>query len=168
MNSRIKEIFPDISLCDPGCKNEGINFQTMTTICNCKFNNIASNELIQSTGIAGTIFEMINSSNILVLRYIFNYFDKSFGGIVALILLLSHIICTILYFLFGLNNIKIYILNLMDNYISFLKQGEKQNENNPPKKNSEVIKIKINIEKKSNKNQKRITKDKIKKSSNQK
>ena len=148
LSARVKDIFPNITLCETGCQSEGIDLEKMTVICNCKFNNFAKNDIIQNSGIAGSILTMINSSNILVLKcykYIFKYFKKSFGGIISLILLLSHIICSILYFLFGLTKLQKYILNLMDNYLSLLKYLEKSKESHPPKKNNENNDMKFSI-----------------------
>ena len=37
--------YPNITLCDNGCENTGINLTSMSAICKCKFNDIANNEL---------------------------------------------------------------------------------------------------------------------------
>ena len=47
LSERIKVIYPDVSLCDEGCQMDGIDLDTMTALCNCKFNDIANNNIIK-------------------------------------------------------------------------------------------------------------------------
>ncbi len=46
LEDRFKSFYPNISLCDEGCVSKGIDLTTMKAICNCKFNDISKNELI--------------------------------------------------------------------------------------------------------------------------
>ena len=66
----------------------------MTATCDCKFNDIANNNLIKDNEILetafGEVFELINSSNILVFKCIknmFTHFSRSFGGWISVVLI---------------------------------------------------------------------------------
>ena len=92
LNDRVKDIFPNASLCDEGCQYKGINLADMTATCDCKFNDIANSNLIKDNEILdsafGEIFDLISSSNILVFKcfkYMFNHFERSIGGWLSLI-----------------------------------------------------------------------------------
>ena len=53
----------------------------MTVSCNCKFNDIANNNMVKENAVldnvVGEIFDLINSSNILVVKC-YNYIFKHF------------------------------------------------------------------------------------------
>ena len=94
LNDRIKYFYPDADLCDEGCSYKGINLDDMTTTCDCKFNDIANSKLVKDNEIIdsafGEIFDMINSSNILVFKCfknIFTHFSRSIGGWISLVLI---------------------------------------------------------------------------------
>ena len=96
LNDRIKYFYPDADLCDEGCSYKGINLDDMTTTCDCKFNDIANSKLVKDNEIIdsafGEIFDMINSSNILVFKCfknIFTHFSRSIGGWISLVLIYS-------------------------------------------------------------------------------
>ena len=141
LNDRIKCFFPDVELCDDGCTYEGINLEDMTATCNCLFNDISKNALIKDNELIGSmfggIFDMINSSNIQVLKcfkYMFNHFTRSIGGWISLILIIAQIAMIILYFFFELEKMKTKLLNLVKEYLDYLANKGKESSNNPPKK----------------------------------
>ena len=144
LNDRIKDLYPNVSLCDEGCQYEGINLEDMSAECNCAFNDISNNALIKDNeflnSFAGEIFDLINSSNILVLKcfkYMFKHFERSIGGWLSLILILAHIAMVLLYFLKEFEIMKNNLLNLTKNYLEYISNKEKENKennNNPPKK----------------------------------
>ena len=81
LKDRLKETFVNVTLCDDGCINTGIDVRNNVATCNCKFNEVTDNDLIHENValeyLVGELFEFINSSNILVLKcykYIFKYF----------------------------------------------------------------------------------------------
>ena len=37
LEDRIKEFYPNVSLCDDGCTSKGVNLTTMNAICSCDF-----------------------------------------------------------------------------------------------------------------------------------
>ena len=142
LNDRIKDIFPDAELCDDGCQYKGINLEDMTTTCDCKFNDIANNNIIKDNEILdsafGEVLDLINSSNILVFKcfkYIFKHFSRSIGGWISLVLILVQIAMVVLFYLIGFPNVKKYVLSLTQNYIVFLSKLVKKKPLLPPKKN---------------------------------
>ena len=142
LNDRIKDIFPNASLCDEGCQYEGINLEDMTASCSCKFNDITNNALIKDNeiinGMMGDIFDLINSSNIQVLKcfkYIFKHFSRSIGGWISLFLILAQIAMVVLYFFKEFGNMKKKLLNLTKNYLEYISQkGKRKLSYYPPKK----------------------------------
>ena len=48
MKDRISYFFPNISLCEPGCKNKGVNLNNLKVKCECIFHDFMDNELIGS------------------------------------------------------------------------------------------------------------------------
>ena len=119
LSQRISTIYPNVSLCDEGCKMDGIDLDTMTASCNCKFNDISESNVIKDNAFLdsafGEVFDMISASNILVVscyNYIFKYFSDSIGGIIAIAALAGHLISTIIYFTVGKNKITVYIYNI--------------------------------------------------------
>ena len=84
----------------------------------------------------GSLFEIINTSNIFIVKcykYIFRYIDDSFGAIISLILLVLNICLTIFFYVVELNKIKIYVFSLTENYIGYLFKSK----NTPPKKKNQ-------------------------------
>ena len=142
LNDRIKDLFPNVSLCDEGCQMKGINLEDMTSTCDCKFNDIANNNAIKDNAIMneafGEIFDLINSSNILVFKcfkYIFKHFSLSIGGWISLTLIISHLAMTSIYFTFQSFKTTKYIYSLTKDYISYISSKSKKRNNNPPKRN---------------------------------
>ena len=146
LNDRIKTLYPDVELCDEGCQYKGINLVDMTTTCDCKFNDIANNNLIKDNTIlsegVGKILDLINSSNILVfkcIKNVFNKFNKSIGAMISLGLIGVNI--TLIFIYFFMDSIKStkYIFNLTTDYISFLSNSNIKIINFPPKRRIEKI-----------------------------
>ena len=141
LNNRIKSIFPNATLCDEGCQYKGINLTDMTTTCDCKFNDIANNNAIKDNELldntVGEIFDLINSSNILVfkcIKNIFKHFTRSYGCWISLVLIVSHLGLSMAFFLFSSSQVNNYILSLTYNYISYITNLVKKKPNLPPKK----------------------------------
>ena len=117
----------------------------MTSKCNCDFNDILKNDLIDDNeilnSVVGEIFDLINSSNILVLkciRYMLKYFTTSIGSWLSLFLIILDIIMIILYFSFDINKIKIYIMKITEIFIENSSKSGFINKNFPPKKNRSI------------------------------
>ena len=83
LSKRIETVYPNVSLCDEGCQMDGIDLETMTASCNCKFNDISQSNLVKDNALldssVGEVFDLISSSNILVItcyKYIFKYCES--------------------------------------------------------------------------------------------
>jgi len=72
LKDRIKETYVDVELCDDGCINTGIDIKNNVATCDCKFNDVTNNDIIKDNAaldyLVGELFDIINSSNILVLK----------------------------------------------------------------------------------------------------
>ena len=141
LSDRIATVYPDVSLCDEGCQIDGIDLENMTASCNCKFNDIANSNIIKDNALlesaVGEIFDIISSSNILVMKcynYIFKHFTNSIGGMMSTMALAIQIICTTIYFSVGVNSIKTYIYNIFEKFLSFIGKTD-FDLYAPPKKN---------------------------------
>ena len=172
LNDRIKDIFPNVTLCDEGCQYKGIDLANMTATCDCKFNDIANSNLMKDNEVLdsafGQIFDIINSSNILVFKcfkYIFKHFARSIGGWISLVSICAHIGLTLTFFLSSSITVNKYLFSLTYNYISYIKNFNKNNQNVPPKRNLGNSKINKKFESplnnadkiKSRKNNKNLT-----------
>ena len=141
LGDRIEYFYPNVSLCDKGCEYKGINLEDMTASCDCTFNDISNNEILQDAAFLGdtlgNILDLINSSNILVfkcIKFMFNHFTSSIGGWISVILSLIQIVTILLYFFMELPKIQIYIFSITKRYLSFLTISKKPNKDAPPKK----------------------------------
>ena len=152
LSKRIETVYPNVSLCDEGCQMDGIDLETMTASCNCKFNDISESNIIKDNAFldsaVGEVFDIISASNILVVtcyKYIFKYFEDSIGGMISMAALAGHLISTLFYFIVGKNKIRAYIYNIYDNFISFVNKL-KGNIGPPPKRSirNKNFKEKIN------------------------
>ena len=157
LNDRITYFYPNVKLCDKGCQIQAVNLEDMSVKCDCKFNDIKNNALLEDNALmdtmAGQIFDLINSSNLLVfkcIKYMFTHFSTSIGGWLSLILILAHIAMSLLYFLIELNKMKIYLLSLTNRYIAHLPKNTKLNSNAPPKQVSFNTNTNQNLKEKNN------------------
>ena len=142
LNDRIATVYPDIPLCDEGCRINRIDLDTMTSSCDCKFNDISNSNIIKDNAllenVMGEVFDIINASNILVMKcykYTFKYFTNSVGGIISTIALAGHLISSVIYFLVGAKNIKIYIYSIYEKFLSLIGKNGIDTPTSPPKRN---------------------------------
>ena len=158
LSDRLKYLYQDTNLCDKGCKQVNFDLSTQRATCDCNYNDIETeekkyNELIKNNEIldafAGDFIEFINTSNIFIVKcykYIFKFIDDSIGAIISLIYLCLNIIFTLLYYLYDLNQVKLYIYSLTEGYISYLNKQK----NGPPKRKSHKMSVNENIAFKNN------------------
>ena len=143
---RLEAFFPNITLCEAGCENVGVNLETMKAKCECKFIDLVNMD-IMSDNVYGQaiqeIFDIISELNIAVVKCfkdIFNkkYFVKNTGGFIILSLFIGQVVCFIVYSVDGLFYIRKYLLNLVQSYINYTKRNENILNNNdintPPKR----------------------------------
>ena len=143
LNDRVKLVFSDVTLCEKGCDIKGINYENMSVECDCSFNDIANNEIINDNAFLsntiGEVFELISSSNIFVFKctkYIFKYFTRSIGSFLSLCAIASHIGLTLLYFLSGRLHLKIYFFSMTNSYLLYIKKIKKMGKNKNKEKHS--------------------------------
>ena len=177
LKDRIKEFYPNVTLCDSGCQNRGVNLTTMKAICECKFNDLMNNIIISETGFYASgiedALEILSTSNFEVMKcykdvFKMKYFKKNLGGFIMLFLLFCQIICTIIYFFYSLNNIIKYLFNIMNKYEQFFTEQNRvtvRNINNlvsnptkkiKPKNKIEISKMRIKHKKLSQKLPKKV------------
>ena len=93
-----QKFYPNASLCDEGCETKVIDIGIMTAlvIVNLSMKQIKDNILLKN--LVGEIIDLIDDSNIFVLKcykYILKYLKRSLGGYITLCLILIHIILTL-------------------------------------------------------------------------
>ena len=167
LQDRIKTYYPNITLCDQGCTSKGVNLTSMESICECKFNDIMSNELIEGNAfIEGTLSEIsdiVSSSNLLVLKCYKNAFEKeniikNSGGFIILTIFLLELVFTFVFIIYDMSRIRKYLYNLTEYFMIYNNNLNKNNNNNntlltdkkkvkapPKKKGSKSTKIVNNI-----------------------
>ena len=139
IKDRLIEFYPNITLCDQGCKYIGVNFTIKAAICECTYNDILNNEKANNAFMEdeiSNINKFVIKSNIEVLKcykYIFKYFTKSYGGFIVSGLFFLCFSFTNAFFYSGFSKIKIYIFDLLQNYISTISKSLSNNIMNPPR-----------------------------------
>ena len=155
LQDRIRTFFPNITLCDEGCKNKGINISTMRAECECTFQDLLSNDLFNNDIIGDNVLiketvkeliEMASNLNLEVLTcykdvFSFKYFKKNIGGFIILTLVISQIISFLYFYLISYKILVRYMYLLTEEYIISKKTKLNKNNNNKIKKNPPKKKI---------------------------
>ena len=130
LKDRISSFFPNLTLCDPGCENKGVDLDKMKVKCECIFNNILSNEIINnlSGGFLTEIMNVLNSINIEVLKCFTNiydrkYFNRAIGGFIIIGLFFMQLFCIFKYLHDKLYIIKKHIFSLSDSFFSYKEKN---------------------------------------------
>ena len=163
LNERIALFYPNITLCDKGCENTGVDLQTLKAKCLCTFNDIMSNDLF-SDNIYGQsieeIMSILTSLNIGVVKcikdiFVKEYFIECHGAFIFLSLFLCQIIFISKFLHDKLYHVRKYIFSLLNSYIEEISKNKnnfkkkKKNQglisNFPPKKNKGQRKKNVNI-----------------------
>jgi hypothetical protein len=138
LNERIALFYPNITLCDKGCENTGVDLQTLKAKCLCTFNDIMSNDLF-SDNIYGQsieeIMSILTSLNIGVVKcikdiFVKEYFIECHGAFIFLSLFLCQIIFISKFLHDKLYHVRKYIFSLLNSYIEEISK----NKNNFKKK----------------------------------
>ena len=136
LQDRIKTFYPNITLCDDGCRNRGVNLTTMQAKCECIFHDLLSisilnNELIGDNILikeaVGQLMDVLDNLNIEVLMcykdvFKFYYFKRNIGGFIIIGLIILETISIIYFYLFTLNNIVRTIYYLTEKYFLIQKK----------------------------------------------
>ena len=129
LQDRIKSYYPNITLCDSGCTSKGVNLTSMESICECKFNDILNNELIEGNALIqsalGEVSDLLSSSNLLVLKCYENVFIKDnilkgTGGFIIMVIALFEIIFALLFIFYDMNIIMKYLYNLTEYFMLYI------------------------------------------------
>ena len=143
MKDRIEAFYPNITLCEEGCENKGVDLETMKAKCECIFGNLMKNNLMDNLyGQAIVeVMDIISSLNIAVFQCIkdifnVNRFKKCIGGYFILALLLGELTCIIKFAINGLYTIRKYVFSLAESFNAYI---EKHPIFNPPKKKSKTV-----------------------------
>ena len=122
LKDRVLDIYQNYSLCDNGCEYEQINIDLMTVICSCQIKteiNVKVSEPVFGTIIEDS-FKDSNFGVILCYNLVFGFdYKRNVGFWIFLCLIFCNIILFIIYFMYGINSIKIYVFQEMrkNNYI---------------------------------------------------
>ena len=139
LKDRIKLFFPNITLCENGCTIKGINSSSMKADCECKINNLISNNKITNNLLekspVGDLEDLLEQSNLEILKCsssLFKHRDISsfIGSFIIISLILIQIALIIVYFVVSVNNLKKYLFNLLNLYLNIGINKD----NEPPKK----------------------------------
>jgi hypothetical protein len=129
LHDRIKAYYPNITLCDSGCTSKGVNLTSMESICECKFNDLMNNELIEGNALIQNtleeVTELLSSSNLLVLQcykdvFKAKYILKGSGGFIILSILLLELIFTFVFILYDMPIIRKYLYNLTEYFMLYI------------------------------------------------
>ena len=169
LRDRLLIYYPNITLCDYGCSNAGVNLTSMTAICQCKYKEMTDEEGLEETNLyqsaVNEVFNILNQINIAVMAcyqdlFTYKYFIACTGGLIILFLILIQIVSCIVYYSMSFFLMKKYIFNITENYLLYLNKSpmykphfnklneeekKSQKENCPPKKNQHTGDININI-----------------------
>ena len=135
LKDRILIYFPNITLCQAGCKSIGINRTSLKVICECTINghkdNILSNNILYQSQI-GQLEEMLSNTNIKIIKcykdiFIYKYFISNIGGFIILALIICQIIFTIIFYRRSLFKIKMYIFSITNQFFIFLCSSNNNN-----------------------------------------
>ena len=170
LRDRLLIYYPNITLCDTGCNNAGVNLTSMTAICECKYKEMTDEDGEDDSNLyesaVNEVFNILHQINIEVMacyKDIFDYehFISCTGGLIILGLIFVQFIACIIYYFIGFFRIKKYMYNMTENYLLYLNKSpmykpyinrlnnteekKSQKENCPPKKNTHSDKETINI-----------------------
>ena len=153
LQDRLKTFYPNITLCDDGCRNRGVNLTTMEAKCECIFHDLLSisilnNELIGDNILVkeaiGQLMDVLDNLNIEVLAcykdvFSFYYFKKNVGGFIITGLIILETISIVYYYVFTLNRIVRTIYYLTEKYSLIQKKPKIKKKDS----RSKIYKIKI-------------------------
>ena len=141
LKDRISIFYPNITLCDKGCENKGVDLETLKAKCVCAFNDIMSNELLSDNIYLQNIEEVMDvlkSLNIEVVKCIKDifykkYFFKCHGSFIFISFFVFQIICLSIFFGQKLYDIRKYFFSLCESYFNYISNNNAILKNNKSK-----------------------------------
>ena len=134
---RLKVFYPNISLCDSGCKQIGVFLENMTAHFECDFKDLSNNNFnsikdnVIFDELLGDYLSFFESSNLKVLKCAkkgIKYFTKFYGMYITLSSLGVSCILIASFYMIELSSLKVYIFKNTQKYLDFISA-------NPPRKN---------------------------------
>ena len=172
IKDRIQTFYPNVTLCDTGCNYKGLNFTSLTAVCECIFRDLLDNDffndnfLVDNIIISGMIKQIYESFRIVNLKVmscyktIFDskYMSKCIGGFLILFLFILEILCIILYNTVGIKKAIGFIFKVSEvfkdsNQFKLNEDLTEQTEAfvlSPPKKKSLITQDKNDISQRTN------------------
>ena len=153
MKDRISAFYPNVTLCDKGCENKGVDLNSMKAKCECIFDtSFMGNDILMDNFYGQAIAEVmdiISSLNIAVMQcirqiFIEDQFLKCTGGFIIMGLFSGQLICVFKYLFDGLYDIRKFFFSLTSNYDTYVKKNPLYLINFPPKKRIKKKKAKLN------------------------
>ena len=139
LSDRIKTFYPNITLCDSGCECKGVDLNSMETICECKFNDIMNNELIEDNYlISNTIGEfasLLSSSNLVVLKCYKEVFNKEniikgTGGFIIIGIIFLILVFSMIFVFYDMPMLRKFFCSLSEYFIEMISNKKNNIVNN--------------------------------------
>ena len=131
MKDRYAMFYPNISLCDSGCENKGVDLETLKAKCECIFNDIMNQEILQDNLYGQQIEEIMDllaSLNVEVVKCIkdifcLEYFIKCDGAFIFMGFFISQSACIIVFFIRKLVDLRKFFYTLNQSYFNYLTKN---------------------------------------------
>ena len=156
LRDRLLVYYPNITLCDQGCKNKGVNLTSMMALCECKFKDLNEENTDEDTNIykeaVNTVNKILEQVNLGVMEcyqdlFKYEYFISNTGGFILLVLICVQISTLVYYYFSSIFFVNKYIYNITENYLLYLNKSplantkvmncnKNNNENNNDNNNS--------------------------------
>ena len=187
LQDRIKTFYPNVVLCNKGCKSKGIDLTKLEIECECSFHDLLSKDIFQNDLIGNNVLiketlkdltDIISNLNLEVLAcykdvFDFKYIKKNIGGFIIIAFFMVQTFYFIHYYTVCNDKILRHVYSLIEAYILSKKKKDKKNVlkqkiNFPPKKRNLFTESpKIHNRNKTKINKIKLKKNKIKKNSSQ-
>ena len=138
LRDRLLIYYPNITLCDSGCTNKGVNLTSMMAICECKFKEITDDDTEEDDNLYKEVInqfnEILNQVNFAVMEcykdlFEYKFFISNTGGMIILAMIFVQIVALITFQFASLFNINKYIYNITENYLLYLNRSPMINNN---------------------------------------
>ena len=137
LRDRLLIYYPNITLCDSGCKNTGVNLTSMMAICECKFKEISNNDTEEDNiymDVVNQFNEILNQVNLAVMEcykdlFKYKYFISNTGGIIILVMVLIQLVTIVIFYFSSLFAINKFIYSITENFLLYLNKSPMVNHN---------------------------------------
>ena len=160
LKERILIFYPNVTLCEDGCKDIGVNLTSMKVICECTLRDLL-NEAKDATKLLGLDFSgLIDSLSIDVVKcyktvFQYKYFVRCYGGFLCMILIVLQTICVIVAYKVSIYDLKKNAFWIVQNYTNIIqsqdlvsfppKRGRRSSTKLDNSDNSGILKSKISL-----------------------